>query len=58
MGGHPGEPDDPLVIYTGAERGSEESFNGRGAETGDPGLFLPGGYGGADAGGLEGKVSC
>ncbi len=48
MGGYNHKPNAALVIYTGAERGSEEGTCGRSSEGNDSDLFLSGGYCGED----------
>ena len=48
MGGYHHESNAALVVYTGAERGSEESTCGRCSESNDSYLLLSGGYCGED----------
>ena len=48
MGGYDHKPNDALVIYSGAERGSEESTCRRSSESNDSYLLLSGGYCGED----------
>ena len=44
MGGYNHKSNAALVIYAGAERGSEEGTCGRSSEGNDSDLFLSGGY--------------
>lgn len=48
MGGYDHKPNDALVIYSGAEGGSEESTSRRSSEGDDTYLFLSGSDGGED----------
>ena len=48
MGGYHHKSNAALVVYTGAERGSEESTCGRCSESNDSYLFLSGSDGGED----------
>ena len=48
MGGYNHKSNAALVIYAGAERGSEEGTCGRSSEGNDSDLFLSGGYCGED----------
>ena len=48
MGGYNHKPNDALVIYSGAEGGSEESTCGRCSKSNDTYLFLSGSDGGED----------
>ena len=48
MGGHDHKSNAALVVYTGAERRSEESISCRSYESNDFDLFLSGGYCGED----------
>ena len=56
MGGYNHKPNDALVIYSGAEGGSEESTCGRGSKSNDTYLFLSGSDGGEDEFILEESV--
>ena len=56
MGGYNHKPNDALVIYSGAEGGSEESTCGRGSKSNDTYLFLSGSDGGEDEFVPEGAV--
>ena len=48
MGRYHYQPNDALVIHTGAERGIEESTGCRCSVSNDTGIFLSGGYCGED----------
>ena len=48
MGGYNHKSNAALVIYAGAERGSEESISCRSSESNDSYLLLSGGYCGED----------
>ena len=48
MGGYHHKSNAALVVYTGAERGSEESTCRRSSESNDSYLLLSGGYCGED----------
>ena len=48
MGGYHHKSNAALVVYTGAERGSEEGTCGRSSESNDSYLLLSGGYCGED----------
>jgi hypothetical protein len=48
VGGYHYKQNAALVIYTGAERGSEESISCRSSESNDSYLLLSGGYCGED----------
>ena len=56
MGGYHYKQNAALVIYTGAERGSEESISCRSSESNDSYLFLSGSDGGEDEFVPEGAV--
>ena len=56
MGGSNHKPNDALVIYSGAEGGSEESTCGRCSKSNDTYLFLSGSDGGEDEFVPEGAV--
>ena len=48
MGGYHHKSNAALVVYTGAERRSEESISCRSSESNDSYLFLSGGFCGED----------
>ena len=48
MGGYNHKSNAALVIYAGAERGSEEGTCGRSSKVNDSDVFLSGGYCGED----------